>query len=61
MSPQQKEVLRLMESGKSFDRAYNEVGLSDYGHNRAVFLLRLVQNGHVKISVKTSTTTTTKE
>lgn len=50
-SPKQEAVLDLMRSGKSFDNAYTEVGLSDYGHNRAEFLWRLLSSKLITVSV----------
>lgn len=50
-TPTQSLVLRLMREGHSFDYAYDQAGLSVYGHNKAIFLSRLLAAGFIQVSV----------
>lgn len=50
-TPTQKrtQLLTFMAQGDNYDTAYTKAGLSDYGHNRAIYLKRLIDNGHLTI------------
>lgn len=49
-------VLDGIRSGKTFAVAYAAAGLSEYGNNPATYLLRLVENGYLELSVPTNHT-----
>lgn len=49
-SPKQQEVLDHMRTGSSFNKAYDYAGLSQYGHNRALFLQRMIASGLLVIT-----------
>lgn len=56
LSAQEKraQILSDIQRGIPFERAYRKAGLSDYGHNPAEYLLRLVRNGHVPLPAPSS-------
>lgn len=58
ISKKQAEVLSYMNAGMSFRKAYAKAGLSEYGVNDTIFLMRMMDGGLVAI-VPTATETET--
>ena len=55
----QRAVLMRLAKGQNYEAAYRAEGLSEYGANRATFLMRLVDSGFV--TLHTDLTALTKE
>lgn len=56
ISKKQAEVISYMNAGMSFQKAYSKAGLSDYGVNDAIFLMRMMDSGLVLITPNTEYT-----